>query len=657
VRLPNRVVSTSHQTGLIDRHLPTDALVAYHQARARGGVGAIFLEAAAVHPSGLLTPATLGGYLPEVVTGYRRLSDAVHESETKIFVQLFHGGREQITAPPSAPAVAPSAVPSARFGCEPRRLTVGEIRELINGYALAARHAQAGGLDGIEISMAHGYLLAQFFSPVTNRRTDAYGGDLEARLLLAREVLGAVREAVGTELAVGVRLSADEVGADLLGEDQCREVAEALTSETELDFVSLALGNSSTYAASTWIAPPPPAAENVIFEHAGVIRAALRPTPTLLTTRIVDLEDAEQAIASGAAELVGMTRALIADPGLVEKAKGSSREPVIECIGCNQACIGHYHAGVPIACVANVRTGREGSLPSPRRSAPGRRVLVIGGGPAGVAAAIEAACWGDAVEIRERSGELGGQLRLAGSTPAHREVWERWRRNVQAQLARHGVLVQLESEVADLPDPESWDLVILATGARPHRPPLPTPTAGLVISAWDAIEDPLAAEGPVMVVDWGVDWAGLDASEALRLAGRDVTLVCAGLHPGMMLHQYQRALYLSRLDSAGVAIIHHAELTAEGGDLMLRNVFSGRTMPSPEHRTLVLAAGREPEDGLWQQLENLPRVVRAGDVLGPRTLEEATLEGTIAACPGPALTRLSMPWAAPTAGVATSQSR
>ena len=472
VRVPNRVVSTSHQTGLIDAHLPTDPFLAYHRERAAGGVGAIFVEAAAVHPSGLLTPSTLGGYLPEVVAGYRRLSDAVHEFDTKIFVQLFHGGREQNTTPPQAPAVAPSAVPSVRFSSEPRRLTSTELRQIIRGYATTARFALEGGLDGIELSMAHGYLLAQFFSPSTNRRSDAYGGDLENRLQLAREVIAAVRDAVGDGLAIGARLAANEIGPALLGTDDCLEIAKALAHDGELDFLSFALGNSSTYAASTWIAPPAPVPENAIFEHAGRFHEAVQPTPTILTTRIVDLAVAEQAVAGGIAQLVGMTRALIADPMLVEKARGGG-EPVIECIGCNQACMGHYHAGVPIGCVANVRTGREKSLRRPRRSTSPRRVLVVGGGPAGTAAAIEAAGWGDHVEIRERSGDIGGQLRLAGKTPAHGEVWKRWRRSVQAQLVRHDVDVQLEREVLNVSDEEPWDLVILATGARPYRPTLP----------------------------------------------------------------------------------------------------------------------------------------------------------------------------------------
>ena len=173
VQLRNRVVSTSHQTSLVHDHLPTDDLIAYHEARARGGAGAIFIEATATDPTGLLTAHTIGGFLPEVVPAYRRLADAVHAHDTKLFVQFNHGGREQISASPRAPTAAPSAIPSLRFKTEPRALTHTEISQLIEGYAISTDHAAQGGLDGVELSISHGYLPAQFLSRQSNRRGDA----------------------------------------------------------------------------------------------------------------------------------------------------------------------------------------------------------------------------------------------------------------------------------------------------------------------------------------------------------------------------------------------------------------------------------------------------------------------------------------------------
>jgi 2,4-dienoyl-CoA reductase-like NADH-dependent reductase (Old Yellow Enzyme family) len=626
LELRNRVVSTSHQTGLVHDHLPTPDLLAYHEARARGGVGAIFLEATAVHESGLLTAHTIGGFRAEIVPAYLELGGLIREHGSRLLVQLFHGGREQISSSPKAPAVAPSAIPSLRFKSEPRALTVREIQALIDGYGTAARYAAEGAVDGVEVSISHGYLPAQFLSALSNRRGDGYDGSLQARLRFSLEVLQAVREQAGDRMAVGARLSADELVPGGLDSAAAAEIAAALHATGQLDFISLVLGHSAYPASSTWIAPPPPVPDSAIAGPAAAIRAAVPDATLLATTRVVDPAAAERLIADGTADLVGMTRALIADPELVAKTAAGRSAEVIECVGCNQSCIGHYHAGVPIGCAVNPRTGRERTLSGPGASRAGRRVLVIGGGPAGAAAALEAAQQGDRVTLIERQHELGGQLRLAGAAPAHAELWERYRRSTIARLKLAGVDLQL-GVAADPPtQDDEYDLVVLATGARPYEPAL-TPTDVAIVQAWEAIVDPQAVAGPALVADWGGGWDGLDAAERLAGAGHPVTLACAATVPGETLHQYQRNLYLARLDELGIEILHHHELTDE---LELRHVFSGRARPLPEVTTLVLAQGRVPEDALWSELEARPDAVRAGDVLSPRTLEEAVLEGTLA---------------------------
>jgi 2,4-dienoyl-CoA reductase-like NADH-dependent reductase (Old Yellow Enzyme family) len=625
--LRNRVVSTSHQTGLVHDHLPTDDMLAYHEARARGGAGAVFVEATATDPSGLLTAHTIGGFLPEIVPVYRRLADRVHGAGARLFVQLLHGGREQISSSPKPPAVAPSAIPSLRFKSEPRALTVKEIGELVDGYAIAARRADEGGLDGIEISMSHGYLPSQFLSPLSNRRDDGYDGPFEARLRFSLEILAAVRAAIGDGMALGVRLSADELAPGGLGTEQCAEIAARLHGDGLVDFISLVLGHSAFPAASTFIAPPPPVPPAAIAGPAAAIREAVPGATLLTTTRVVDLAAAEALVAAGTADLVGMTRAMIADPELVAKAQEGRERELIECVGCNQACIGHYHAGVPIGCAVNARTGRELTLhrPGVAGRAP-RRVLVIGAGPAGAAAAIEAAQHGDTVTLIEREPRIGGQLRLAGLAPGHIETWERYERSTTARLEAAGVQLRLGTEADAALARDGFGLVVLATGARPYVPaPAPSADGISVIGAWEAIRDPGAVAGPALVADWGGGWDGLDAAERLAGAGVSVTLACAAPVPGETLHQYQRNLYLARLDELGIEILHHHELAGSG----LRHVFSGRTSPLPGGTaTLVLAQGRAPADELWGELESLPHAVRAGDVLGPRTLEEAVLEGT-----------------------------
>jgi 2,4-dienoyl-CoA reductase-like NADH-dependent reductase (Old Yellow Enzyme family)/thioredoxin reductase len=599
----------------VEDHLPTDDFVAYHRARAEGGVGLIVLEATAVHRSGLLTPHTLGGYLPELVAGYRRVADAVQPAGARLFVQLFHGGREQIATAPRPPALAPSAVPSPRFRTEPRAILASEIEEIVSGYARAAGIAAEAGLDGVEISAAHRYLVEQFFDPELNRRADEWSDG--SRFL--RAVVAAIR-AAAPELCLGVRLSADSKQIDAM----LRTVREC-----EVDYVSLALGDSATYLGSVGIVPPPPLVENLIAE-----RAAARPgAPVIVTSRIVDPAAADRLIADGVADAVGMTRALIADPDLPAKARAGRSEEIVRCIGCN-ACIAHYHAGTPIACAVNPRTGRELRLQRTVRATRSQRVVVVGGGPAGVAAAVEAAAAGHDVVLVEREKRLGGQLALAGSAPGNAPVAAAFVAMAGRQLdgarveTRLGTSATVEDVLALRPA-----VVVVATGARPFVDERVTVDGVESLHAWDVLAGAVPEGRTVVVADWGGDPGGLDAAEVLAAAGYKVTLVVESVAVGEGVHQYRRNLYLQRLYRAGVKIEHHLVLLgAADGHVEFRNVFApdlGATFPAD---VLVVAHGRVPHDELSVPLAAAGvRVETAGDCCSPRSLEEAVLEGTLAA--------------------------
>jgi 2,4-dienoyl-CoA reductase-like NADH-dependent reductase (Old Yellow Enzyme family)/thioredoxin reductase len=592
--LPNRIVSTAHQTTLVHDHLPTDDFVAYHEARARGGAGLIVLEATAVHPSGLLTSHTLGGYLPETVAGYRRVAEAVRPHGTRLFVQLLHGGREQIAGPPRPPALAPSPVPSPRFRAEPRAASAAEIEEIVAGHAVCAELAAEAGLDGVEVSAAHRYLVEQFLDPELNRREDEWGEG--SRFLV--EVLRAVR-AAAPGLALGVRLSADSPRAQTIAELAVAEGA---------DYVSLALGDSSTYLGSVGIVPPPPVPEAAIAEL--LFQAGL---PRIATGRVVDPELADRLVAEGRVEALGMTRALIADPELPRKAREGRLAERIGCIGCN-ACIAHYHAGTALRCAVNPRTGREGRL-GPPEAGERSRLVVVGGGPAGIAAAVEAGRGGHEVVLVERQERLGGQLALAGAAPGGRELYERFLDNAERWLGAAGVEVRLGTSG---PDGLEADAFVLATGAKPFA-------RDGELTAWDVLAGRLPDCDRVLVADWGGDPAGLDAAEVLAAAGRQVTLAVSSVAVGELVHQYRRNLYLQRLYRAGVRIVHHHEL-APGP--VLRNVFARELIEPVEADAVVLALGRVPVE---VEAPAGTRVERAGDCLSPRSLEEAVLEGTLAA--------------------------
>ncbi len=613
VELRNRIVSTAHQTTLVHDHLPTDDFLAYHEARARGGVGLIVLEATAVDPSGLLTPHTLAGYREDSTAGFARVVDAVRPHGARLFVQLFHGGREQIASPPRTPAISASAVPSRRFHVEPRAATTADIEAIVDGYGRSAANVAAAGLDGIEISAAHNYLAAQFFTPGLNRREDEWAEP--ARFLLA--VLDAVR-AAAPGLALGVRLSADSEAA--------RKVVGELAGR--VDYLSVALGESSTYLGAMGIVPPPPFPENAIGDYAG-----FRVGPPLVgTSRIVDPVSADRLVAGGAFEAVGMTRALITDPDLPRKAADGALDEILRCIGCN-ACIAHYHAGTPIACTQNPRTGRERTLPRPERAAERRRVVVVGAGPGGLAAAAEAGAAGHEVVVLERTERIGGQLALAGAAPMHEEAALSLARNYERLLAESEVELRLGAEAdADAVAALEPDLVVLATGARPYVPDVPLEGV-TALQSWDVLAGPLPTGRRVVVADWGGDASGLASAELLARAGNDVILAVGSATLGETLHQYQRNLYAQRLYRARVEILHHLDLVAaEPGAVRFANLFAPDLEISLPADLLVLALGRVPERGLAEELaaRGLP-VKEAGDCLSPRSAEEAILEGTLAA--------------------------
>jgi 2,4-dienoyl-CoA reductase-like NADH-dependent reductase (Old Yellow Enzyme family)/thioredoxin reductase len=599
VELRNRIVSTAHQTTLVHDHLPTDEFVAYHEARALGGTGMIVLEATAVHESGRLTAHTLAGYLPEIVGGYRRVAEAVQPHGTTLFVQLFHGGRELIASPPRPPALAPSAVPSQRFHVEPRALNSEEIDEIVAGYARSAELAAEGGLDGIELSAAHNYLLAQFFTPGLNLREDEWGAG--PQLLVT--VVEAVRNAA-PGLAIGVRLSADSEAA--IG------VAPELAGL--VDYLSIALGDSSTYRGSTGIVPPPPVEESAIAGHAAPFQVG---PPLIGTSRIVDTTEADRLISEGVVDAVGMTRALITDPDMPRKAADGRAEDVLRCIGCN-TCIARYHAGIPIACAQNPRTGRELSW-KPHRARRKRRVAVVGGGPAGMAAAAEAHAAGHDVVLYESTLHLGGQVALAAAAPGHAELAASLLRNYERLLER--VDVRLSEHVDERPDA---DAMILATGARPYVPG--DSLSDRVVTAWSVLRGARPEGKRVVVADWGGDASGLDAAELLAASGYEVALALGSAAFGETLHQYQRNLYAARLYRTGVEIWQHLELASwDGGRATFTNIFAPELEAALTADALVLALGRVPVRELEVQ-----GALEAGDRLSPRSLEEAILEGSLA---------------------------
>jgi NADPH-dependent 2,4-dienoyl-CoA reductase/sulfur reductase-like enzyme len=325
-----------------------------------------------------------------------------------------------------------------------------------------------------------------------------------------------------------------------------------------------------------------------------------------------------------------MTRALITDPELPRKAHEGRLEDVLRCIACN-ACIAHYHAGTPIACTQNPRAGRERTLPPPQRVRTPRRVVVVGAGPAGLAAAAEARAAGHEVVVIERARRIGGQLALAAAAPMHEELARSLRRNYERLLEGVDLRLQWKADEETVVGLEP-DAVVLASGARPYEPPFPADGVE-VVQAWDVLGGARPHGRRVVVADWGGDAAGLACADVLSSAGNEVVLAVGSAALGETIHQYQRNLYAARLYRAGVRVAHHLELTgAEGGRVRFQNLFAPEVETALPADMLVLALGRVPERGLGERLVACGlEVHEAGDCLGPRSAEEAILEGTLAA--------------------------
>ncbi len=476
-------------------------------------------------------------------------------------------------------------------------------------YGRCASLAAEAELDGIEVTAAHGYLGEQFFAPEYNLRDDRYAEP--ARFIT--EVLQAVR-AAAPDLALGLRLSADSVAA--------RAVAPRLAPL--VDYIHVAVGNSATFDGCSGIAPPPPAPRNLIADFTEPFKLG---PPLVATTRVVDPTDADKLIAGGVADAIGMTRALITDPDMPRKARSGELRHILRCIGCN-VCIAHYHAETPIRCAQNPRTGRERTLPAVRRAHTIRRVVVVGAGPAGLAAAAA----DHEVIVRERADQVGGQLQLAGHSPGHREQAAALRANYEALLDRSNVDVRL----GVIADPQTIagmqpDLVVVATGARP-APPRQELFGVEVCQVWDVLAGARPAGRPV-IADWGGDPAALDCAEILASEGRDVTLAVGAVMLGQTLHQYARNQYLARLARANVRIEHYLGLhSAAGGVVQFRNIFAPELQATTATDALLVSLGRIPEHGLVPQLRQheTAAVQTVGDCCSPRGLEEAILEGTIA---------------------------
>ncbi len=629
VTIKNRIVSTGHDTCLITDGTPNERMVAYHRARAEGGAGLVVLQVAAVHPTAHYTTHVLVATDDSCIAGFRRLANTCHEHDCKVFGQLFHPGREVIDLVEGAATVAyaPSAVPSERFHVFPRPMSTRLIHEVVSGYGDAAARMKQAGIDGVEIVASHGYLPAQFLNPRVNIRDDEYGGSFEARLRFLREVLADVRSKVG-DMVVGVRISGDEKEPNGLQEDEALMVCETLDRDGELDYFSVIAGSSASLGGAIHIVPPMAVEGGYLAPYAAAVKARVSAT-VMVAGRINQPQVAEHILLHGQADMCGMTRAMICDPELPNKARSGRSDEIRACIACNQACIGHFHMGFPISCIQHPETGRELWYGERRLAGKPRRVMVVGGGPGGMKAAAVAAERGHEVTLYERSGQLGGQALLAQLLPGRTEFGGIVT-NLVREMELGGVAIVKSTEVDEaLIAEQNPDAVIIATGATPRWPEVAGMEDAHVVDAWQVLSGQANVGSSVVVADWRSDWIGLGVAEKLARDGCCVRLYVNANMAGETIHRYVRDEKLGVLHTLGVEIIPMMRLFGVDADTVyFQHVTNGEAVMAENTDTLVLAQGHASNDTLGCAIVELcDDVTLIGDCLSPRTAEEAVLEG------------------------------
>ena len=628
----NRIVFAAHLTNYAEDGLPSEQHAAYYAARAAGGAGLIITEEHSTHPTDWPYEKLIHGFHREVIPGYRRITEAVHAHGVPILAQLNHNGGQASGMYSRLPVWAPSPVPDPLFREVPKAIDVREIAEVVAGYGTVAEHCAIGGFDGVELQCSHSSIVRGFLSPATNIRTDGYGGSLANRARILLEIVAAVREAIGPERALGVRLCGDELieGGSTIAE--AVEVARMVEATGAVDYINTSIGvaTATLYMIEASMHVPPGYALYI----PNAIRRAVR-LPVVAVGRFKDPTQADRALADGHCDLVGVVRGQIADPDFAAKARSGHQHDIRTCLSCNQECVGRMGLNRWLGCIENPRTGRESVvLPAPRRRA--QRVLVVGGGPAGLQAAATAAQRGHRVTLLERAPVTGGQVQVAAGVPSRAEFLDVVR-NLLAECTRYGVAVRT-GVAADAAVVREFapDAVVLATGARP-QPPWWAGGLDRIVDVRDVLERRVAPAGEVFVVDELGFHQATSVAELLADRGCAVRVSTPGMVVGQDLG--------ITLDLEGWYVRAHAKGIGQSTDeVVLGAAADGERIALQvlTHTTgqaatvladwVVCAVPQAPEDELWHALSDVDfTVLRAGDCIAPRRAHAAVIEGHRAA--------------------------
>jgi 2,4-dienoyl-CoA reductase-like NADH-dependent reductase (Old Yellow Enzyme family)/NADPH-dependent 2,4-dienoyl-CoA reductase/sulfur reductase-like enzyme len=631
VPIANRIVFAGHGSRFVDwhRHHLAPRQAEYLADRAKGGVGLIIQGSSMVHPTGMTAAGVNEVWTDDSIPSYQMVADAVHAEGSKIFGQLSHLGRQGNSFASHREMWAPSPIPDPASRSVPHAMDRRDIAEIIEAYRSGARRLAAAGFDGLEVYLAHGYLLCEFLSRFSNHRTDEYGGSFENRMRLPMQVMEAVRDEVGDDFAVGIRVSADEFVPDGLDPAESSAQVAYILERVQTDYVSV---SQSNYASIDRMIPDMSYVRAPFAHYAKEIRQVTAGVPVFAVARLVTPEQCEELLAGEAADMVCLVRPLIADPELPNKSRDGRREEVRECISCNVGCRGGPHRGSPIACLVNPVVGFEKSWGIGKITTVDtpKRVVVVGGGPGGLKAAETAALRGHDVTLLEASAALGGQVLVAAAAMPYRDEFANSVRFLEAQLGRLGVEVRLNTRadttmLAEL----APDAVIVATGSKPGRPDIEGADLPHVRTAHQAITEGVEGRRIVVIDSGEADWKCLTTAEGLAAAGHDVRIV-SPVPIGAEMDIFSKPPMLRRLRAAGVTWIELHTVTAiEAHRIRIREGLTGDESWLDGVDAVVTAWYGVADSDLLDQLRTDPSLTvhGIGDCLAPRRAIDAIWDG------------------------------